>query len=253
MSGDFLNQPFPEINAPLTTDYDADGNAIGIGKINRIWLQLFMALWNRSGGAAGISTEEALLLAVANEELHRGRDPGLDAGQLLLGGAAGAPGSSMLATLIHDSVVRTIESLGLMESAPVTNDPFLADLLSIPGPPIGIAEDGYYTPTLTNVANLDASTAFACQYLRVKDTVTVSGRVDIDPTAAGATALGISLPFPSNFSAAEQCAGASASPTIAGQSAAIVADATNNRAEMDWIAVDTSNQPMYFSFTYRMI
>ena len=110
-----------------------------------------------------------------------------------------------------------------------------------------------YTPTLTNVANVAASTAYECQYFRVGDNVTVSGKADVDPTAAASTQLGISLPIASNIGAAEDCAGVAAAPTIAGQSAAILGDATNNRAQMEWIAVDITNQPMYFTFTYAII
>lgn len=112
---------------------------------------------------------------------------------------------------------------------------------------------GTYTPTLTNVANLDASAAYQCQYLRLGNTVMVSGKVDVDPTAGAATQLGISLPVASNFGAAEDCAGAAAASGIAGQSAAIIADTTNDRAEMQWIAVNLTNQPMYFTFGYQVI
>jgi hypothetical protein len=112
---------------------------------------------------------------------------------------------------------------------------------------------GAYTPTLTNASNLDASTAYVCQYMRVGTVVTVSGRVDVDPTAAGSTALGISLPVASAFSTGNDCGGTAFSPVIAGQGAAIYADATNDRALMEWIAVDTSNRHMNFTFTYRII
>ncbi len=112
---------------------------------------------------------------------------------------------------------------------------------------------GTYTPTLTNVANLDASTAYSCQYLRVGSVVTVSGRVDVDPTAAVATQLGISLPVASNLANANECAGTGFASAIAGQGAAIRGDATNDRAEMVWTAVDITNQPMFFSFCYRVI
>lgn len=113
---------------------------------------------------------------------------------------------------------------------------------------------GRYTPTLTNVSNLDASTAYLCQYMRVGNTVTVSGLVDADPTAPAAqTQLGISLPVASNIGAVEDCAGAAASNTMAGQSAAILGDVANNRAQMEWISSDVTNQPMYFNFTYQVI
>lgn len=114
-------------------------------------------------------------------------------------------------------------------------------------------QSGTYTPTLTNVANLDASTAYACQYMRVGATITVSGKVDVDPTAAGNTQLGISLPVASALTQQEQCAGTAFASGIAGQGAAIRADATNDRAELVFIAADLTNQPMYFQFTYRVL
>lgn len=112
---------------------------------------------------------------------------------------------------------------------------------------------GTYTPTLTNVTNLAASTAYQCQYSRNGTVVTVSGKVDIDPTIAGACALGITLPIASNLGAAEDCAGAAFASGIAGQGAAIRGDAANDRAEMAWVAADITNQPMYFTFAYEII
>lgn len=113
---------------------------------------------------------------------------------------------------------------------------------------------GTYTPTLTNVANLDASTVYDAQFMRVGSVVTVSGKVDVDPTlAVTLTQLGISLPFASALTAEEQCAGTAFASGIAGQGAAIRADATNDRAEMAWISGDVTNQPMYYTFTYQVI
>lgn len=113
---------------------------------------------------------------------------------------------------------------------------------------------GIYTPVLTNVTNVSASTAYACQWMQVGDVVTVSGRVDVDPiTTATSTQVGISLPRTSNFANIQDCAGVAAASAIAGQSAAILADTTNNRAQMQWISGDVANQAMYFTLTYRVI
>lgn len=113
---------------------------------------------------------------------------------------------------------------------------------------------GVYTPALTNVANLDGSTAFECQYLRVGTTVHVAGKVSVNPTAGGAaTRLGIALPVASDFGAEEDCAGAAFASGIAGQGAAIRGDAANNRAELIFIAADLTDQPMYFSFSYQVL
>jgi hypothetical protein len=117
-----------------------------------------------------------------------------------------------------------------------------------------VLASGTYTPTLTNIANLDASTAYQAQYLRVGSVVTVSGRVDIDPTTtATSTQLGISLPVASNLTNIEDLAGTAAATAIANQCAAVVADTANNYARMQWIAGDTTNRAMYYTFTYEVI
>lgn len=118
---------------------------------------------------------------------------------------------------------------------------------------------GTYTPTLTNVANIDipASTAYTCQYMRVGDVVTVSGRVSIAVTGTGLTRLNMTLPVASNFSAAENCAG-TAQVSYAGVStnlaAQISADATNDRAQILYYGNTTgAAQDFFFTFTYRII
>ncbi len=121
----------------------------------------------------------------------------------------------------------------------------LSDLLTL--------ASGTYTPTLTNTTNLSASTAYVSQYLRVGNTVTVSGRIDADPTTTGDVQLGISLPIASDFANSYECGGVASSNVVAGQCAAIVADAANNRAKMQWAAVDITNNAMYFSFTYLVV
>lgn len=120
--------------------------------------------------------------------------------------------------------------------------------------PSGTITSGTYTPTLTNASNLDGSTAYLCQYLRVGNSVTVSGKVDVDPTAPGAsTTLAISLPIASNFGSTGDCGGTASSSTISGIAAAIRADNTNDVAKLQFIATDVTNSTLWFSFTYRII
>lgn len=120
------------------------------------------------------------------------------------------------------------------------------------GTVVGALDHGTYTPTLTGVTNVAASTAYVAQYLRLGNTVTVSGKVDIDVTAAGATELGISLPIASNLANQEDVGGtAVAYATI--ENAAIRADATNDRAAMLFVATTLTNQSWAFHFTYEVI
>lgn len=112
-------------------------------------------------------------------------------------------------------------------------------------------ESGTYTPTLFNTTNVAASTAYACKWMRVGRVVTVSGKVDIDPTSAAGTGtfLGISLPITSNLTAEEQCAG-TASTSGVNQSAIVYGDTTNDRAVIEFSSQHTNNLRYMYQFTY---
>ena len=115
---------------------------------------------------------------------------------------------------------------------------------------------GTYTPTLTGVTNVTSSTAYVCQYMRVGNVVTVSGKIEVTPTLNNAqTTIGISLPIASNFANSGECGGSShtVANTTAGHGAAIYADATNDRAEMDYFETHGVSDTFAFSFTYQII
>lgn len=108
-----------------------------------------------------------------------------------------------------------------------------------------------YTPTLTNTTNIDASTAYVCQYARVGSVVTVSGRVDIDATATTTTVLNMSLPVASDISDSVQVAG-----TFNGlggdEPGVIYGTAASDTATFQYVALGTGNRTFYFHFTYRI-
>lgn len=113
---------------------------------------------------------------------------------------------------------------------------------------------GTYTPTLTAVANVSASTAFLAQYFRVGNTVTVSGALLVDPTTTATNSeLGISLPIASNFANNFECGGTASCLAVAGRAAGIIADPTNDRARMVWLADDVTNHGRSFLFMYQVI
>lgn len=113
---------------------------------------------------------------------------------------------------------------------------------------------GTYTPTLTGVTNVAASTARKCQWIRVGNVVSVSGSFDIDPTAAAATALGISLPIASNLALATDLGGTMAGDSSAAiEAGAIRGDAANDRAEVTYTAVNVANHTCSFSFQYEVL
>ena len=113
---------------------------------------------------------------------------------------------------------------------------------------------GTYTPTITNASNLDASTAYDCQWMRIGSVVTVSGRVDADATTTATdTQLLMTLPIASNIGAEQDLGGVAFSPFAAGEGAAIWGDPGSNKAFMRWVATSTVNQAFAFSFTYAVI
>lgn len=116
----------------------------------------------------------------------------------------------------------------------------------------GLYASGTYTPTLTNSTNVAASTAYLCMYTRLGNIVTVSGKVSIDPTATGATILGISLPIASNLANDFECAGVGAN-SAGDWPARISGDTTNDRANLVFVAVGTANQPWWFTFSYQVL
>ena len=111
-----------------------------------------------------------------------------------------------------------------------------------------------YTPTLSSIANLDGSTTYASRFWRLGNQVSVSGRVDVNPTlTATQTTLGITLPVASAFANANDCYGVAACNSIAGMSAAIYAEPTNDQAQMQWVATDINSNAMFYTFMYPIL
>ena len=224
-------------------------------RFNPIWLKWFIDLAgtiNAAGGTTILHNDTGSIQGgSASERYHltsvqHGVTTAADWAALIALGA-GILAKTAAATYAARTITGTASQIVVANGAGTAGNPTLSLAA-------GALVSGVYTPGLTNVANLDASTAYECQYLRVGATVFVSGKVDVDPTApAAATQLGIGLPVASNFGATEDCGGAAAASAIAGQSAAILADVANDRAEMNWIAGDVTNQPMYFTFGYQVI
>lgn len=115
--------------------------------------------------------------------------------------------------------------------------------------------DGTYTPTITNVTNVSTTTPQIWQWLRVGNTVTMSGRVDVTATvgAGTLTTIGISLPVASNFSTGVQCAGAGGAGYNPIATALITADATNNRAQLSFYASGTASVAVLCTMTYLVV
>jgi hypothetical protein len=111
---------------------------------------------------------------------------------------------------------------------------------------------GTYTPTWTGLANVSSVTAFSCQYMRVGDTVTVSGWVTIDPTVDNtATSLSFSLPINSNTSSVNYLNGTGV--TQGGGSAASLSGYGANYGEFEVVPSLATAVNYSFHFTYRIV
>jgi len=114
---------------------------------------------------------------------------------------------------------------------------------------------GVYTPTRSAEANMDSNvTMTEAQYMRVGNTVTVSGRFTADPTTpATTTSFEITLPVASNIGAAEDVAGVAFCGNIAGQGAEIIGVAANDTAKIQWKAGDVTSQTWSFILNYQVL
>ena len=112
---------------------------------------------------------------------------------------------------------------------------------------------GTYTPTLTAVANVAATTAYLSTWMRVGNTVTVSWTADIDPTTtATLTQFRISLPVASNFGSSIQGRGVIASST-ANTVGEVQSVAATDDMLASWICSTASNQNVSGIFAYQVI
>lgn len=118
-----------------------------------------------------------------------------------------------------------------------------------------VLASGRYTPTVTNISNADSNTPSEMQYMRVGNTVTVSGGLMINATTATtATIVDISLPIASNFTADHQCVGTGGSKQAPVISGVVYANDTDNRATYYFrVGSDTDDVYYYIYFTYYVL
>jgi hypothetical protein len=118
--------------------------------------------------------------------------------------------------------------------------------------PQQVTASGTYTPTWTGLANVTSVTAFSCQYMRVGDTVTVSGWVTIDPVSDNTpTSLSFSLPINSNTASVNFLNGTGV--TQGGGAAASLSGYAANFGEFEVIPSLATAVNYAFHFTYRIV
>jgi hypothetical protein len=118
--------------------------------------------------------------------------------------------------------------------------------------PQQVTASGTYTPTWTGLANVTSVTAFSCQYMRVGNTVTVSGWVTIDPISDNTpTSLSFSLPINSNTTSVNFLNGTGV--TQGGGAAASLSGYSSNFGEFEVLPSLATAVNYAFHFTYRIV
>lgn len=113
-----------------------------------------------------------------------------------------------------------------------------------------------FTPILTGITNVAASSANLSGWIRIGNAVLVFAQISV--TAAAATTLtviDISLPVASNFSATTQCVGAGSILTAGTEVAgvAVSANATNDRARASFVSTSTAARTYTVMYGYIVI
>lgn len=114
---------------------------------------------------------------------------------------------------------------------------------------------GTYTPTLVNVTNISSSSVNGTfKWIRVGNVVYVHGSVNITPTAAASTKLGIPLPIASNLANADgDLVGTANATSGANPVQGLSADAVNDRANYDFVATATVLNTHRLVFSYEVL
>lgn len=193
----------------------------------------------RSGGS--ISATRGAYLSMNGVDAPSPGDVTLAAGvggDIILAGDVGVRNSAPTCAL---DVTGGIKTSRTAVTAPATSD--------------GNVFSGTYTPTLTNTTNVSASTAVECQYSRVGNVVTVSGRVDTTSSATGVIELTLSLPVNSAFTQNYQAGGTAVYVQTSGATPAYARIASNSGASTVSLRGVVSNLShiWHFSFTYRIV
>jgi hypothetical protein len=112
---------------------------------------------------------------------------------------------------------------------------------------------GTYTPTITNVLNVSSSSIpYTCYYSKVGNIVTVSGIIDITPTASGAaTSLYLSLPISIGTPSTSKFISGVATSTNNGAVLGMFGQSYLN-AHITYVSTSTFLNEFNFTFTYEV-
>jgi hypothetical protein len=168
-------------------------------------------------------------------------------------GSGGIAYSTVLKTVGATALILGTNSIAALTLNGSTQAATFSNTLGINGVANSVTS-GTYTPTLTNVENIEAATASNAIWSRVGNTVTVYTQVGINPTTISLeTQVALSLPVASNFTNSTQSFG-NAITAASTDRGVIYSDNINDRVVIYLIPTQSSgNQTYHVSFSYQIL
>lgn len=242
--------------------YSTFGGNATLVKINETGLEFGAASGNPSDGDKGDITVSGsgLVWTIDNDVVTNAKIANM-ATKTYKGrtsGGTGDPEDVAVATLKTDLVlVKADVGLGNVDNTSDANKPVSTATQTALDLKVNTtsALSGTYTPTRSAEVNMDSNvTMTEAQYMRVSNTVTVSGRFTADPTlAATSTSFEITLPVASNIGALEDVAGTAFCSTVAGMGCGIFGVIANDTAKFQWVSSDINSHTWNYIFSYQII
>lgn len=132
------------------------------------------------------------------------------------------------------------------------------DILNVGGGgDISNAGQSVYNYASTSITNVNVKSNISdTSYLRLGNQCIVSGEINIRANATGLVEVDITLPFPSNFSATNQCVGSITRQADVFPAGVVSCDTTTMAARLKYIATatETGGQRKFsFWFSYRIL
>ncbi len=214
------------------------------------------AIGTKAGSGSGATASAAADDIVIDSDTNAGISilSGANNGYIVFGDTAGpAVGQIVYA---HGTDTMSFLALGASVLDLSSGLAAVTGSLSVTGGISGANIYNTYTPTLTGITNVAASSANVSGWIRIGNAVLVFAQISVTATASGAlTVIDISLPVASNFSAATQAVGAGSILTAATEVAgvAISANATNDRARATFVSTSTAARTYTVMFGYIVI
>lgn len=214
------------------------------------------AIGTKAGSGSGATASAAADDIVIDSDTNSGISilSGANNGYIVFGDTAGpAVGQIVYA---HGTDTMSLLALGASVLDLSSGLAAVTGSLSVTGGISGANIYNTYTPTLTAITNVTASSANVSGWIRIGNAVLVFAQISVTATAAAAlTVIDLSLPVASALSAATQCVGTGSILTAGTEVAgvAISANATNDRARATFVSTSNAARTYTVVFGYIVI